>query len=60
MTDALQKAHDAGIIVVAYDRLIRRPGNVDYYTTFDNFGVGVLQANSLAQGPRAIPDKKGR
>ena len=50
MTDALQKAHDAGIVVVAYDRLIRNSGNVDYYTSFDNFGVGVLQANSLVAG----------
>ena len=50
MTDALQKAHDAGIIVVAYDRLINNSPNVDYYTSFDNFGVGVLQANSLIAG----------
>ncbi len=50
MTDALQKAHDAGIVVVAYDRLIRNSGNVDYYTSFDNFGVGVLQANALVAG----------
>jgi putative multiple sugar transport system substrate-binding protein len=49
-TDALQKAHDAGIVVVAYDRLIRNSGTVDYYTSFDNFGVGVLQANSLVAG----------
>jgi len=32
--------------------------NVDYYTSFDNFGVGVLQANSLVQG-LGIPGKKG-
>jgi putative multiple sugar transport system substrate-binding protein len=51
MSDALQKAADAGVVVVAYDRLIKKTGNVDYYTTFDNFGVGVIQANS-GQGPR--------
>jgi putative multiple sugar transport system substrate-binding protein len=50
MTDALTKAHDAGIVVVAYDRLIRNSPTVDYYTSFDNFGVGVLQANSLVAG----------
>jgi len=33
--------------VVAYDRLIRGSKNVDYYTTFDNFQVGVLQAGSI-------------
>ena len=50
LSDVLQKAHDAGIKVFAYDRLIRKSGNVDYYATFDNFKVGVLQANSLVQG----------
>src|SRR3569623_689913 len=50
MSDALQKAADAGIVVVAYDRLIKKPPAVDYYTTFDNFGVGVIQANSLVKG----------
>ena len=44
---ALQKAADKGIKVIAYDRLIRDSGNVDYYTTFDNFQVGVQQASSL-------------
>ena len=58
MSDALQKAHDAGVIVVAYDRLIKKTANVDYYTTFDNFGVGVIQANSLLKG-LGYPAKKG-
>jgi putative multiple sugar transport system substrate-binding protein len=47
LSGALQKAADAGIKVIAYDRLIRGSKNVDYYTTFDNFQVGVLQATSL-------------
>jgi putative multiple sugar transport system substrate-binding protein len=47
LTDTLQKAADAGIKVLAYDRLIRDSPNVDYYTTFDNFKVGVLQAGSI-------------
>ena len=47
LTDTLKKASDAGIKVLAYDRLIRNSPNVDYYATFDNFKVGVLQANSL-------------
>ena len=58
MSDALQKAADAGVVVVAYDRLIKKTKNVDYYTTFDNFGVGVIQANSLLKG-LGYPDKKG-
>jgi putative multiple sugar transport system substrate-binding protein len=47
LSNALQKAADKGIKVVAYDRLIRGSKNVDYYTTFDNFQVGVLQATSI-------------
>jgi putative multiple sugar transport system substrate-binding protein len=47
LSDALQKAADRGVKVIAYDRLIRGSKNVDYYTTFDNFQVGVLQANSI-------------
>ncbi|HVE51755.1 MAG TPA: multiple monosaccharide ABC transporter substrate-binding protein [Ramlibacter sp.] len=47
LSSALQKAADRGIKVVAYDRLIRGSRNVDYYTTFDNFQVGVLQASSI-------------
>ncbi|MDX3927187.1 MAG: sugar ABC transporter substrate-binding protein [Shinella sp.] len=50
LSDVLQQAHDAGIKVIAYDRLIRDSGNVDYYATFDNFQVGVLQATSLVDG----------
>ncbi len=47
LTDVLQKAHDKGIKIIAYDRLIRNSPNVDYYTTFDNFQVGVIQAQSI-------------
>ncbi|MBL0727057.1 multiple monosaccharide ABC transporter substrate-binding protein [Piscinibacter sp. HJYY11] len=47
LSDALQKAADKKVKVIAYDRLIRGSKNVDYYTTFDNFQVGVLQANSI-------------
>ena len=50
LSDALQKAHDAGIKVISYDRLIRGSANVDYYATFDNFKVGVLQATSIVHG----------
>ncbi len=47
LSGALQKAADKGIKVIAYDRLIRGSANVDYYATFDNFQVGVLQAGSI-------------
>lgn len=50
LTDVLQKAADAGIKVIAYDRLIKNTDNVSYYATFDNFKVGVLQAESIVKG----------
>lgn len=47
LSDVLQQAADQGIKVFAYDRLIRDSGNVDYYATFDNFQVGVLQGSYI-------------
>ena len=47
LTDTLQKAADAHIKVLAYDRLINKTANVDYYATFDNTKVGVLQAGTI-------------
>jgi putative multiple sugar transport system substrate-binding protein len=47
LSNVLQKAADKGIKVIAYDRLIRGSKNVDYYATFDNFQVGVLQASYI-------------
>ena len=49
LSDVLQQAADQGIEVIAYDRLIRDSGNVDYYATFDNFQVGVLQAGYIEE-----------
>lgn len=50
LSDVLKQAKAKGIIVIAYDRLIRGTPNVDYYATFDNFQVGVLQAQSIEKG----------
>jgi putative multiple sugar transport system substrate-binding protein len=50
LTSQLEAAKENGIPVIAYDRLIRDSANVDYYTTFDNFEVGVQQATSLITG----------
>ncbi len=51
--DILNTAEESDIPVLAYDRLIRESGAVDYYSTFDNFGVGVLQAEALVEGLKA-------
>ena len=58
LSDALQHAADAGIKVISYDRLIKGSPNVDYYATFDNFQVGVLQAQSIEKG-LGLKDGKG-
>ena len=58
LTDVLQKAADKGVKVIAYDRLIKGSPNVDYYATFDNFKVGVLQATSLVDA-LGLKDGKG-
>ncbi len=50
LTSQLQAAADAGIPVIAYDRLLRDSENVDFYVTFDNYQVGVAQANALLHG----------
>ncbi|AVS78204.1 sugar ABC transporter substrate-binding protein [Paracidovorax avenae] len=47
LSRVLQSAADKGVKVIAYDRLIKGSKNVDYYATFDNFQVGVLQAQSI-------------
>jgi putative multiple sugar transport system substrate-binding protein len=50
ITTQLQEAASKHIPVIAYDRLIRNSPNVDYYASFDNYKVGVLQATSLLVG----------
>lgn len=58
LTDTLQRAADAHIPVVSYDRLIRGSQNVDYYATFDNFKVGVLQATYIVD-KLGLPQQPG-
>ena len=59
LSNALENAAAADIKVVAYDRLIRDSGNVDYYATFDNFKVGVQQATTIVNGMKErFPDQK--
>jgi putative multiple sugar transport system substrate-binding protein len=59
LSNALENAAASGIKVIAYDRLIRDSGDVDYYATFDNFKVGVQQATSLVAGlNERFPDAK--
>ena len=43
LNEALAKAKEKGIKIIAYDRLPMDTNAVDYYTTFDNYMVGAVQ-----------------
>lgn len=58
LTDVLKKAGDNGVKVIAYDRLIMKTANVDYYATFDNFKVGVIQGQYIEK-KLGLKDGKG-
>ncbi len=44
---AAEAAHEAGVKVISYDRLILETEAVDYYVTFDSVAVGEAQAQYL-------------
>lgn len=46
----LDAAESADIPVISYDRLLTDNENVGFYVTFDNYQVGVNQANALLYG----------
>ncbi|MBF0689462.1 MAG: sugar-binding protein [Cellulomonas sp.] len=49
LAPTLQQAADADITVIAYDRLLLGTPNVDYYATFDNYGVGKMQGEFIVE-----------
>ena len=57
LADSVADAKDAGIKVIAYDRLINN-ANVDLYISFDNYMVGTLMANALIEAG-VKPDENG-
>ncbi|PFG16173.1 monosaccharide ABC transporter substrate-binding protein (CUT2 family) [Propionicimonas paludicola] len=59
LTSQLETAASKGIKVISYDRLIRDSQNVDFYVSFDNYKVGVAQANALLFG-LGVTDKDGK
>ena len=50
---AVEAAKDAGVTVIAYDRLITGTDAVDYYVTFDSFAVGAAQGQYLVDNAPA-------
>ena len=62
MSKAVVEAHASGVMVCAYDRLIKNC-DLDYYFTFDNVKVGELQGRFLMErlfpaGPISGGEKK--
>lgn len=45
----LQQAKEAGIPVIAYDRLLMNSDAVSYYATFDNYMVGTKQGEYIVE-----------
>ena len=54
MAKAVELAHEAGVPVIAYDRLLTSC-DLDLYITFDNERVGEIQGNYLVEN---LPDDK--
>ncbi|MFF0742745.1 multiple monosaccharide ABC transporter substrate-binding protein [Streptomyces sp. NPDC004111] len=59
LTEVLQRAHDAGIPVISYDRLILGTPNVDYYASFDNERVGELEGTYIVDKLKLGAPAKG-
>lgn len=56
---AVEKAHEAGAKVIAYDRLIMNTKAVDYYATFQLEQVGVLEAKYIISQLKLDQGAKG-
>jgi len=50
VASVITEAARDNVAVIAYDRIIPNSADYDYYITFNNFKVGVLQAESIVQG----------
>lgn len=58
LTDVLNTAKQNNCKVIAYDRLIMKTPNVDYYASFDNLKVGIMQGQYL-ETKLGLKDGKG-
>jgi len=45
----LAQAKAAGIKVIAYDRMLTKTADVDFYATFDNYKVGTIQGTFIEE-----------
>ena len=56
LTDVIKKAHDAGIKVISYDRLVGN-ANTDLYVSFDNEKVGEYEAQYVMNAVKSKMDQ---
>ncbi len=59
VTDTVQKAREAGVAVIASDRLIMNTEAVDYYVTFDLFRLGEIQGEYIVSALGLDKGEKG-
>jgi len=55
----LEQAKAADIPVIAYDRLLTNTDKCDYYATFDNYGIGKMQAEAMVSALGLDKGEKG-
>lgn len=55
LSEVVKKAKDAGIIVIAYDRMIHN-ADADLYISFDNEKVGTMMGEAMVN--KGLPNKK--
>ena len=60
LSSILDEAKSQGIKIIAYDRLLMNSDAVDYYVSYDNYKVGVLQAEYIisALGLKNLKDSR--
>lgn len=49
LVNVLKRVKEEGIPIISYDRLLLGEIEVDYYVSFDNYYVGVLQGNYIIE-----------
>src|SRR5690625_4845299 len=57
LTPVVEQAKEQDVVVVAYDRLINN-ADIDAYVSFDNIGVGEMQAEYLTESISFLEENK--
>ena len=55
----IERAQQAGVTVIAYDRLLMGTDAVDYYATFDSYAIGRMQAQTIVDKLGLAEGKQG-